>query len=300
MAFFSIKNSILNGEGQTSKRHPSVSISKEILEQEAQLPPRFIYKIDSKTALSLLPSILPYVDGVLLGRSELGQTEHPHNLPILQKNLVHQCNKMSKTIIIASELMHSMCKNSNPTRAEVSDLANAAADGADALSFSHAVTEGPHANLLAKVSQETLLNSEAWGESKWHPFEMDEIPDDDDAVTYGAIRIAEQANAKAIVCFTEGGYTAMKLSSMRTPTQIIAITCNKKVMRQLSLLRSVQCALLNSKLHMEKILQDTKSILVKNFNYQVGDKFIFVSLTASSVSARKSNLFTLQEIESGF
>jgi pyruvate kinase len=295
--FFSIKKAILQGDVSFSKRHPSVPISKEIREKETILPPRFLFKIDSKTSWDLYPKLLPHVEGIVLGRSELGLTVHPYQLPILQKQLIHECNKASKIVIIASELMHSMCKNSNPTRAEVSDLANAAADGADALSFSHAVTEGPHANLLARVSRETLLNSEAWAESKWHPYEMEHILSDDDAVTYGAIRIAEQAKVKAIVCFTEGGYTAMKLSSMSTPTQIIAITCNLKVMRQLTLLRSVECALLSSKLHMEKILQDTKQILTQNFHFQPGDKFVFVSLTASSVSARNSNLFTLQEID---
>ncbi len=84
---------------------------------------------------------------------------------------------------------------------------------------------------------------------------------------------------------------------MRTPTQIIALTCNNKIMRQMNLLRSVTCALLDTKLQMEKILQETKSILMANFNYKKGEKFVFVSLTASSVAARNSNLFTLQEID---
>ncbi|MES2615138.1 MAG: pyruvate kinase [Bdellovibrionota bacterium] len=294
---FLIKKAILQEDAKLSKRHPSVSITNKILEKEAILAPRFLLKIDSARSLELLPSLLQFVDGVYLSRAELGQTNHPHNLPILQKELVAQCNKMSKTIIVASELMHSMCKNSNPTRAEVSDMANAAADGADALAFSHAVTEGPHANLVAQVSRETLIDSEAWYEKKWRPFEMSHIPSDDDAVTYGAIRIAEQAKVRAIVCFTEGGYTAMKLSSLGTPTQIIAITCNNKIMRQMNLLRSVTCALLDTKLQMEKILQETKTILINNFNYKKGEKFVFVSLTASSVAARNSNLFTLQEID---
>ena len=294
---FFIKKAVLHEDTNLSKRHPSVPITQKTLERESLLPPRFLLKIDSTRSLELLPHLLPFVDGLFLSRSELGQTEHPHNLPILQKELITQCNKMSKIIIVASELMHSMRKNSNPTRAEVSDMANAAADGADALAFSHEVTEGPQANLVAQVSHETLINSEAWIEKKWLSFEMINIPSDDDAVTYGAIRIAEQAKVKAIVCFTEGGYTAIKLSSMRTPTQIIALTCNNKIMRQLNLLRSVTCALLDTKLQMEKILQETKSILISNFNYKKGEKFVFVSLTASSVAARNSNLFTLQEID---
>lgn len=67
-------------------------------------------------------------------------------------------------MVVASELMHSMLVNANPTRAEVSDMANAAADGADALVLSHEVTEGPNASLVAEVSYETLIKSEAWFE----------------------------------------------------------------------------------------------------------------------------------------
>lgn len=292
-----IKAGILGENAPFSERHPSIPISKDVHDIEASLPPRFLLKVDSKRSLELLPTIMKHIDGVFLSRSELGIDEHPHDLPIIQKELIARCNKLSKTIIVASELMHSMLINANPTRAEVSDMANAAADGADALVLSHEVTEGPNSALVAQVALDTLVNSEAWFEKKWHAFEMNEIPTDDDAVTYGAIRIAQQANVRAIVCFTEGGYTAMKLSSMRTPTEIIAITCNKKIMRQMHLLRSVTSIVLESRKQVERILSETKEILVKNFQFKKGDKFVFVSLTASSVSARNSNLFTVQEID---
>lgn len=295
--FLQVKKHILKEEMVYSKRHPSVPITKKVLQRESSLPPRFLLSIDSSRSLELLPRVLPLVDGVFLNRSDLGQTEHPHHLPMVQRELIAQCNALSKTTIIASELMHSMSKQANPTRAEVSDMANASADGADALAFSHTITEGPYANTVAKVSVETLVDAEAWMEEKWAPFHMDQIPSEDDAVTYGAMRIAEQAHAKAIVCFTEGGYTAMKLSSLKAPMKIIAVTFNTKVMRQISLLRSVQCALLDANFQMEEILQETKSILVNNFHYKKGDRFVFVSLSSSSVSIRNSNLFTLQEID---
>jgi pyruvate kinase len=295
--FFYLKAKILGENAPFSERHPSIPITKSIQEAEAVLPPRFLLKVDSKQTLDLLPSYLKHVDGLFLSRSELGREAHPHHLPIIQKDLIARCNRMSKTVIVASELMHSMRVHPNPTRAEVSDMANAAADGADALVLSHEVTEGLQRFSVAEVSNETLCNSEAWFEQKWHPFEMDTIPSDDDAVTYGAIRIAEQAKVKSIVCFTEGGYTAMKLSSMRTPIDIIAITCNKKIMRQLNMLRSVTSVVLNSRTQVETILSETKNLLVQVFHFKKGDKFVFVSLTASSVSERNSNLFTVQQID---
>lgn len=295
--FFQIKKAFVGDAKRTSLRHPSVAITENILEAEASLAPRFLLKIDSQAALNLLPKVLDFADGIFLSRSELGLDLHPHDLPILQKELTLQCNRLAKIVVVESELMHSMRVNSNPTRAEVSDMANAAADGVDALVLAAEVTHGPHSDLVAQVSRETLLNSEAWQEKKWLPIEMSSIPTEDDAVTYGAIRIAEQAGVKAIVCFTEGGYTAMKLSSMRTPIPIIAVTCNKKIMRQMNLLRSVRAVVLDVRSQMEKILSETKGLLVQDFDFKLGDQFVFVSLTASSIAARNSNLFTLQVID---
>lgn len=295
--FLLIKESLIGKQSlPSSERHPSIAITEQVLESEAILPPRFLLKIDSKRAFDLLPVLFRHVDGVFLSRSELGLDVHPHDLPILQKELISECNQNGKMIVIASELMHSMRLNANPTRAEVSDMANAAADGADALLLSSEVTEGPNAELIAEVSFETLVNSEAWLEEKWKPLVMNSIQIDDDAVTYGAASIAQQTKAKAIVCFTEGGYTAVKLSSLGTPIPVIAITCNKRIMRQVGLMRSVTGVILESKFQVEKILSEAKEILVNRFDFKAGDTFVFVSLTASSVSARQSNLFTLQEI----
>ncbi|MBX9704453.1 MAG: hypothetical protein K2X39_09905, partial [Silvanigrellaceae bacterium] len=263
---------------------------------EADIPARFIFKIDSKNSLELLPKIIKYIDGVLLSRSELSIDVNIHDIPIIQKNLIKFCNDHSKLVIVASELMNSMRINPNPTRAEVSDMANAVADGADALFLSNEVTEGPHAELVASFSYETLMKTEKWLEEKYHKTSF-HLKTEDDAIIYGALRIAEEAKVKAIVCFTEGGYTAMRLSATRSPTNIIAVTYNKKIMRQLNLLRSVKSLVINSSIEVEKILASIKETLSTQLNFKKGEKFIFISLTASSISARNSNLFSIQEIE---
>lgn len=297
-----IKKAILGKSAKGSKRHPSVPITPNILNIDTTLPPRFLLKVGSKRSLALMSKVLPLIDGVFLSRADFGLDVHPYNLGILQKKIIETCNKNAKSIIVSSELMQSMRQNPTPTRAEVSDMANAMEDGADALVLSSAVTHGIYNALVAHVSREVLADAEAWKAKKWKTFGMADISignndtlSDDEAVTYGAIRIAEQADISAIVCFTEGGYTAYKLSAMRTPKTIIAITCNKRIFRQLNLLHAVQPVILDTKLQTEKLLTHIKKILVKKFNFKHGEKFVFVSLTASSVSARNSNLFTLQE-----
>jgi len=292
-----IKKMILGSDSKLSSRHPSVSITPEILNADTQISPRFILKVGSSRSLEMMSKVLPLVDGVLISRSELGLDKHPHSLGILQKQIMEVCHKNAKLVIVSSDFMQSMRYNPSPTRAEVSDIANAMEDGTDAVMIAPEVTQGPYAQQVSKISRDVLFQADQWRVKTWQSYQLDNIVSDDDAVLYGTMRIAEQADVSAIVCFTEGGYTAYKLSSMRTPKTIIAVTCNKRIFRQLNMLSSVQPVLLSTHSKTEQLLTYIKSILMNQFGFRTGEKFVFISLTTSSVSARNSNLFTLQEID---
>jgi pyruvate kinase len=291
-----IKSYFYDGGPTLSKRHPSVPIGPSVRQPHAPVPPRFMIKIDSEHMLTHFSDLLDQVDGTYLSRSELGAIVHPHSLPITQKEIIAKCNADAKIVMIASELMHSMKSNPNPTRAEVSDLANAVADGADALVLEHEVTEGPYPDDVAKVCQETVSKSEPSLGETWDrvPFA---IRNDDDAVAYGAIRTAEQVGAKALVCLTEGGYTAARLSSMRTPVDVIAVTYNTNIMRQLALMSAVYPVRISSATAFDRVLAETKACLFEHCGLVRGDKFVFISLTSSSISERQSNFFTIQVLE---
>jgi pyruvate kinase len=282
--------------GQGSLRHPSIPVGPAVRDSKAALPPRWIWKVDSRESLELLPEVLDCVDGVLLSRSELGLSVPPNGLPIIQKELLARCNQAAKIVIVASELMYSMRVNPNPTRAEVSDMANAAADGADALLLAEEVTEGPFGPLVAQMSQETLVNAAPFLEANWNRVQF-QVTSDEDAIAYGALKVAHEIGARAIVCLTEGGYTAFRLASLRTPVEVIAVSYNENIMRQLALVNSVRGMTIDSTLPFDQILAETKIKLHHSFGFSKGDKIVFVSLTASSVSARNSNIFTVQEID---
>jgi pyruvate kinase len=291
-----LKEMCLGNTQRLTKRHPSVSVGSDAKTRKAQLPPKFLFKVDSAQALSSLSEFLSEVDGIVFSRSELSLTVPLNTLPIVQKQVLAQCNQAAKLVIVASEIMYSMRLNPNPTRAEVSDLANTALDGADAVLISEEVTEGPYRLLVPEVCNDTLLNSEKQTVQNWNrvPFA---IQNEDDAVAYGALHIAQQAQAQAIVCLTEGGYTAQRLASLRAPVAVIAMTYNECIARQLNVLRAVQSHVLENTVALDDILAVTKSTLVKEKVLTKGDKFVFLSLSASSVSQKNSNLFTLQEIE---
>jgi len=282
--------------GQGSLRHPSIPVGPAVRDSKASLPPRWIWKVDSRESLDLLPNVLDCVDGVLLSRSELGLSVPPNSLPIIQKDLLARCNQAAKIVIVASELMYSMRVNPNPTRAEVSDMANAAADGADAILLAEEVTEGPFGPLVAQMSQETLVNAAPFLEANWNRVQF-QLKTDEDAIAHGAMKVAEEVRARAIVCLTEGGYTAFRLASLRTPIEVIALSYNENIMRQLALVNSVRGITIDSNLPFDQILAEAKLKLHHSFGFSKGDKIVFVSLTASSVSARNSNIFTVQEID---
>lgn len=292
----SIKQAFYDGQLPQSKRHPSVPISPAVRQSNAAVPPRFILKIDSEHMLANFSGLLNHVDGAYLSRAELGTIVHPHSLPITQKEVIAKCNIEAKIVMVASELMHSMKTNPNPTRAEVSDLANAVSDGVDALVLEQDVTEGPYAIEVAKISNETVIKSEPKTNGNWHrvPFE---VRNDDDAVAYGAIQTAEHVGAKALVCLTEGGYTAARLSSMRTPVEVIAVTYNTNIMRQLALMSAVYPIRISSATAFDRVLGETKACLMEHCGLTRGDKFVFISLTSSSISERRSNFFTIQILE---
>lgn len=284
--------------GETkSLRHPTVSIQENVYRQDGQLPAKLIFMVDSKEALDIFPSALLHVDGVLLNRSELGLSCHPHDLPVIQKEMIATCHRASKCLLVESELMQSMTVNINPTRAEVSDVSNAALDGADGIVVSSQVATGPFGKDVARVTLDTLKNAEAWFQRKWHPLEKEFLQNEDDAITYGALRMAENCQAKAVVCLTAGGYTAHRFAAMKTPVQTIAVTYHPKIMRQLHILHGVFPVQMKHYENTEDLVASVSDMLKADFNFQKGDQFVFISLSHSTVSDKKSNIFSLLSID---
>jgi pyruvate kinase len=288
-----IKNRVAKGSGLGSLRHPSRSLSEE---DNGNVIPKLLLCVDTRFSVENINKLLVYVDGIVFSRGVLSLSFPASNLPILQKEITAKCNHAGKIIIVENELMHSMRVNPNPTRAEVSDIVNTVADGADAILLDDQVTTGLYANLVAKVTQETIESAGLQENFNWTriPFT---IANDDDAVAWGAIHAAKMSHSRAIVCITEGGYTALRLSSLRTPFDIIVFTYTESVMRQLNLLRTVTALCVQHPEQFERVLDQTKQLLHKYFGFARGHRFVFVSLTASPVSLKNSNLFSIQEID---
>lgn len=257
-----------------------------------------ILKINSEKTYKKLGELLPFVHGVLISRLEMALCMEPAIIPVVTKEIIQQCSDQAKLVCTASEMLGSMRNNATPTRAEVSDVANAVTDGTDAVVLTEEIPYGNHAvraiRLMRKVVEEVERHKSL--QLNWIKHEP-AIREEMDAVAFGAYRTAQRVGAKAIVCLTREGNTALKLSSFRTPKPILAVTFSEAVLRRLSLVRGVDGVMLDSDPLIDDVLAVVNDRLIRDSWLMPGDKYIFVSVTLSSVGRQESNLFTIQTLK---
>lgn len=278
----------------------TLKIAKELNShiEKMEYSPWHLLKVNSKQILMNLEGILPAVSGVAIGRTELALSMGPANVPLISKDIIHTCNDFSKMIFVASDILKSMRHNATPTRAEVSDIGNAVYDGADGVILSEEIALGSYSARSIEVAKKTIDDVELHS-STLEPLWEKISPKAEvvlSAITYGAYKTASRNGAKAIVCLTKYGNTALHLSSFRSDTPVIAITFTREVQKKLNLLRGVESFTLPSKPKMDELLQETNQILKQKTWLEAGDKYVFVSVSLSQIGNDSSNLFTIQSI----
>ena len=196
-----------------------------------------IAKMEKPQAIENLEAIVRAADGIMVARGDLGVELPLERVPGIQKRLVRQANLLAKPCIVATEMLESMIKSPRPTRAEVSDVANAVLDGADAvmLSAETAVGQDPVAAVatMARIVEEAERSVMA----RVRP-ELD--GDVSPGIAAAAVEAARSCGAKVIVAYTESGYTARLVAAFRPPMPILALTPIEEVVRQLALAWGVE------------------------------------------------------------
>lgn len=205
--------------------------------QQKKAAPALIAKIERREALDNLDEILEVADGAMVARGDLGIEIPIQRVPIAQKRIIRKCNHLGKPVIVATQMLDSMVDAPSPTRAEVTDIANAIFDGADALMLSEETAVGNYPKEAVSMMAAVTLEAES-------ALPYDEIlaskgkdlqPQTDDAISYAACHIAHQLEAVAVVAFTSSGSTARRVAKYRPPVPILAITTSQATQRQLSL-----------------------------------------------------------------
>ena len=217
-----------------------VHVARGIL-REHELDGYIISKIERVDALENFDGILEASDSIMVARGDLGTEVPLARVPIIQKELISKCNIAGKPVITATQMLESMVHSSVPTRAEVTDVANAVFDGTDAIMLSQETSVGQYplesTGMMAQVAEEaenalpyyTIVE----GMGRYRENKTD------DAISYDACQTALQLNASLIVAFTESGSTASRVSKYRPPTPILALTPHDHVQRRLTLIWGV-------------------------------------------------------------
>lgn len=212
---------------------------KELISSTGKQVP-VIAKIEKHEAIEQMEAVLALCDGVMVARGDLGVELPAEDVPVLQKRLIATANRLGIPIITATQMLDSMVNNPRPTRAEVSDVANAILDGTDAVMLSNETAVGKYpeeavatmARIAERIEQEMAQNSDRHA--------VDTRRSIPNAISQAVGQIAEQLGASAIMSLTQSGATARNVSKFRPRTPILAVTPHVSVARQLQMVWGVQ------------------------------------------------------------
>lgn len=238
-----------------------------------------IAKIEKPQALDNIDEILEVTDGVMVARGDLGIELAPEKVPLAQKRLIQLANINNKFVITATQMLESMVENPLPSRAEVSDVANAILDGTDAVMLSEETSVGKFPDRAVKMM--TLIAEEIESDdiidiNKVIPLISSSVTTESHAIAFSAVEMSIDLNPQAIVAFTGSGFTARLLSRFRPAIPIIAITHQEKVYRQLSSYWGVCPHILDIDIFSEDTMDSLNNLLIEKTCLKSGDKIILV------------------------
>ncbi len=195
-----------------------------------------ISKIENRAGVNNIDSILAVSDGIMVARGDLGVEIPFEELPYIQKDIITACRRLGKRVITATEMLESMIHQPRPTRAEISDVANAVYDGTSAVMLSGETAAGDYpveaVRAMAKIAEQAEKNVQyiqQLGEGEY------KIRNSSEALSHSACMLAKDVQAKAIVVCTRSGGTARMVSRFRPMIDIVGMTIDEKAYRQLAL-----------------------------------------------------------------
>jgi pyruvate kinase len=237
-----------------------------------------IAKIEKPEAVHDIDAILDVTNGIMVARGDLGVEMSLEMVPPIQKRLIRRARRKNRFVITATQMLESMIENPNPTRAEVSDVANAIYDGSDAVMLSAETSIGKFpvnaVEYMVRIAEEAERGLRRRG--------FVDLPyiagsSDSDVVADAAYNAARAAEVQAIVVFTDSGYSARLISRYRPPVKIIAMTASMDTVRRLLVNYGVVPVLAPVTLSTDEMLDQMDTLLVGHGLLRAGDKVVFVA-----------------------
>ena len=226
---------------------------------------KVIAKIEMPEALKNLRDIIVESDGIMVARGDLGVEIPIEQVPVIQKDIIRKCMHRAKPVIVATQMMESMLERTKPNRSEVSDVANAVLEGADAVMLSGETAAGLYPTLVVETMSKIILEVER----TLYNYDRDDILEPQphspsfisDAICYNACQLAKDSRAHALVGMTQSGYTAFMLSSYRPKTPLYIFSKERTLISQLSLSWGVRAFYYAEEESLDDIIFDQIEIL---------------------------------------
>jgi pyruvate kinase len=237
-----------------------------------------ITKIEKPEAWTNLESILDASDGVMVARGDLGVEMPLEKVPPIQKRTIERARQKGKFVITATQMLESMIENARPTRAEVSDVANAICDGSDAVMLSAETSVGHDPGGAAQMMATIATETEGWMRPKGFAEPLPRVaPTNAEIVEEAAYQAGRSAGVAAIVVFTTSGRSARSISRYRPPVPVFAFTQSAAVARQLAVSFGVHAIVAPVLASAEAMLDQMERILLEGGWLRAGDNVVFVA-----------------------
>ncbi len=276
---FGIKNDIDFIAASFVRKASDVMAIREILEEYDANHIQIISKIENQEGVDNIDEILQVSDGIMVARGDLGVEIPTEEIPIVQKRLIKKANLLTKPVITATQMLDSMMRNPRPTRAEVTDVANAIYDGTDAIMLSGETAAGKYPvealETMARIAKRTegTLDYEMILQSR----QQQRAVTITNAISHASCTLAKDVEADAIITSTSSGYTARAVSTYRPKAPIIASVNRETVRRQLSLIWGVETVLGKHVQSTDEMFDQSVSLALQKGFVKSGDKVVITA-----------------------
>ncbi len=275
-----------------------VSCKQDVLDIRALLDANggedieIVAKIENRAGVDNVEEICAVCSGVMIARGDLGVEIPFVEVPAVQKKLTRVCRMMGKRVITATEMLESMIQNPRPTRAEISDVANAVYDGTSCIMLSGESAAGKYPVEAVQTMAQIAEYTEQHTDYKQRFLATEYVGKDNlDCISHAVCSMAMDVNAKAVVVCSRSGKTAMLVSRFRTPVDIIGMTTDRKIWRRLAMSWGVTPIMADEFPSMDVMFYYAKNSAVKALDLKTGDNII---LTGGAVGGPIGNTNTIK------
>lgn len=249
-------------------------VHKVMDEEGVRLP--VVAKIEKPQAIDCIEEILEEFDAVMVARGDLGVELPLEEVPLLQKQVAEVARRNAKPVVVATQMLESMIEAPRPTRAEVSDVANAVLDGADAVMLSGETSVGKYPIEATRMMARIIESTEDHGLSR---MAYTELPTRTRGgiIAKAAVHVAEELNARYLIAFTQSGDTARRLSRYRSPVPVLAFTPEQVVRSQLALTWGIETFLVDPVGHTDEMAMQVDRELLEIGRCSEGETVVLVA-----------------------